>query len=117
METEIAKKIQLTTKHVVQLLIERKYDELESLSKGIRLKAEEIEVAIREYGRHLTIPSESQYSNLDVIEILGSNPRAWSVRFDLWTEEEGRSDLSLELTLIEVPGPMLQVEVDNLHVL
>jgi hypothetical protein len=117
MQIEIAKKINLTTKHIIQLLVQAKYGEIESLSKGIRLKAEEMETTIREYGRHLTMPPESQFTSIDVIEIIGSKPRAWSVRFDLWTEEEGRSDLSIELTLIEDSGPLLRVEVDSLHVL
>jgi hypothetical protein len=43
-------------------------------------------------------------------------PPTWSVRCDLWTVEEGRSDLSLELTVVAAPlGPT--IEVDNLHVL
>ena len=35
----------------------------------------------------------------------------------LWTEEEGCSDLSLELILIETDHTLLTTEVDNLHVL
>jgi hypothetical protein len=41
----------------------------------------------------------------------------WSVRFDLWTVEEGRSDLSIEMTLIDRGDRDLAVEIDNVHVL
>ena len=40
----------------------------------------------------------------------------WSVVIDLWTAEEGRSDLSLEATLIEAPSELL-VQIDDIHVL
>jgi hypothetical protein len=47
--------------------------------------------------------------------VRGSNPKRWSVRFDLWTADEGRSDLTLELT-VEETDP-LKIELDDLHVL
>ena len=46
----------------------------------------------------------------------GVKPPRWSVRMDLWTAEEGRSDLSLELTIIE-SGRGYTVELDDIHVL
>jgi len=63
------------------------------------------------------MPPVLTLDQLDVIEIDGSDPMAWSVRVDLWTREEGRSDLSLECTLIDGVGDLLAVEIDNLHVL
>lgn len=72
--------------------------------------------AIADYGRTLAMHPSSAIDQLDVIEIDGSRPKAWSVRVDLWTVEEGRSDLSLECTLIDRPGDLLAAEVDNLHV-
>jgi hypothetical protein len=35
----------------------------------------------------------------------------------LWTEEEGQSDLSLELTLILNNHGLIDIQVDGLHVL
>jgi len=63
------------------------------------------------------MPPESWFQNIDVIEIEGRAPRQWSVRFDLWTAEEGRSDLTLELTLTENNKELYGVEIDNIHVL
>jgi hypothetical protein len=53
---------------------------------------------------------------LDIVRIAGSVPPAWSVRANLWTKEEGRSDLTLELTIRQVENSY-EVELDDLHVL
>jgi hypothetical protein len=51
---------------------------------------------------------------MDVIEIEGGNK--WSVVMPLWSEEEGRSDLSIELTIIKY-GNNFVFEIDDLHIL
>ena len=54
---------------------------------------------------------------IDVVAISASNPHRWSVVVPLWTVEEGRSDLSLELTLEDSGKESYEVEIDDLHVL
>ena len=103
-----------TLRSVVEMLVAGNFSGVEALSGGIRLSASEIRNAIREYGESLTKPPDTAYDDLDAIEVTGSDPRRWSVRFDLWTEQEGKSDLSLEVTIID-DGP--QIEIDNLHIL
>jgi len=98
-------------------LVAGDYAAIERFTAGVRLSSEQMREAISEYGRTLAMPPASALDQLDVIEITGSVPRAWSVRVDLWTAEEGRSDLSMECTLIDCPGELLATEVDNLHVL
>lgn len=110
-------KIIRTLRYVVTLLVKEQYEELEKLTMGIRLQANHIKSAIQEYGRTLIMPPDSTYDKLDIIEIEGVKPVKWSVTFDLWTMEEGRSDLSLELTLINSDSELLGVELDNIHVL
>jgi len=116
MDAEL-EKIILTIKKIVGLLVQKKYPEIEQLSCGVRLTAEEISQAICDYDGILILPPENDFNNVDVIEITESKPRSWSVRYDLWTEEEGRSDLSLEVTLIDSKDEVMGVELDNLHVL
>ena len=116
MDAALAKVI-LTIKKIVELLVSKNYQELEKLSGGVRLTSSEIDQAVCDYGAVLVTPPDSDFENVDAIEITGSNPRSWSVRYDLWTEEEGRSDLSLEVTLIENDKEIMGVELDNLHVL
>ena len=107
----------LVTRRIVEWLVEGNYQAIERYSKGIRCSAEEIAEAIDEYGRQLMMPPESTFDDLDVIEVENAVPRTWSVIIDLWTKEEGRSDLSLELTLMDKGNEELAAEVDNIHVL
>jgi hypothetical protein len=102
---------------LLDLLIEQNYVGVERLTKGVRLSAQLIESAITTYGRTLAAPPASELDRLDAVQIAGVQPNAWSVRVDLWTEEEGRSDLSLEATFRERSDGTFDVEVDDIHVL
>lgn len=101
--------------HVVELLVAGRYQELERLSQSRRLNAGEIEQAVLDYGRTMVMPP-GRALEMDVVEVEHQKPPAFAVTVTLWSREEGRSNLSLELTLIEHDeGPV--VEIDNLHVL
>jgi hypothetical protein len=43
-------------------------------------------------------------------------PGEWAVVIPLWTREEGRSDLSMEATILESPSGV-SVVIDGIHVL
>ncbi len=73
-----------------------------------------IQGAIRDYGRTLVPVPDHSYDSIDVVPIK-SVRSAWSVRLHLWTAEEGESDLSVELTILEGDG--LTIELDDIHVL
>jgi hypothetical protein len=103
-------------KFVVELLAAGKYEDLENLTGGRRLTAEEMALAVREYGRSLIPPPDDVYENLDVIQVQNAVPAEWSVWIPLWSKEEGRSDLSLQLTVRQADNDLL-VEVDDIHVL
>jgi hypothetical protein len=85
------------------------------LTAGIRLSANEIRTAIYEYGCTLILPPLSEYKTLDIIRIKDAAASSWSVRMNLWTQEEGKSDLSIELTIKEKDG-IAVVEFDDIHV-
>jgi hypothetical protein len=103
-------------KRLVKLLVAGNERLVEQVTKGVRLSSAEIRAALREYGGTLVMPPDAAFEKLDAIEVEGSRPRRWSVRFDLWTKEEGASDLSMELTIVaSAPEPV--VELDNFHVL
>jgi hypothetical protein len=110
-------KIKATVHLIATMLVHADYDNLENLTDGRRLTATEIVEGVREYGRTLVMPPENAFDNLDVIEVEGANPREWSVNLNLWTAEEGQSDLTLELTLRENEKEIYDVEIDNIHVL
>ena len=101
---------------VVELLVTGKYSDLENLPHGVRLTAREIANAVSDYGRKLIQPPQNGLKMMDVIEVKDANPKRWSIVMPLWSEEEGRSDLTLEMTAIDC-GASVVIELDNIHVL
>jgi hypothetical protein len=73
---------------------------------------------VHEYGDHgvtlIPLP-DGAWEYAEALPIDGT-PDAWAVLIDLWTEEEGRSDLSLEVTVTESPDG-ISVVIHSLHVL
>ncbi len=102
---------------VVGLLVRESYDVIEAMTRGRRLSADDLRGAVETYGRTLApIPADA-LEPLDVVRIEGTDPAAFHVCVDLWTEEEGLSDLSLELRLTDLYGGAYDIEVLGLHVL
>jgi hypothetical protein len=101
---------------VITLLVAGKYTELEALTHGVRLSAKEIENAISDYGKKLVLLPENSFGLMDVVEVKDAIPKRWSIAMPLWTQEEGRSDLTLEITAIKQQNGF-EVELDDIHVL
>lgn len=110
-------KLKATVRRVVTMLAQGDYGALERLTKGDRLTAAEIAEGVRECGGKLIPPPDEAFDRLDVVEVEGAQPREWDVNVPLWTAEEGKSDLTLELTLRENREEIYDVEIDNIHVL
>ena len=110
-------KLHSTVKHLCDLLASHRYEDLESVSNGIRLKATEIKTAIEDYGKTIISLPIQGYSDIDIIKIENHKSNQWSVNVPVYTKEEGKSDLTLELTLKESPSDLYSVEIDGLHVL
>jgi len=110
-------KIRETVHRLVEMLVAGEYDGLEQASRGRRLTGEQLRQAIEEYSRELRMPPGAVFDDLDLNEIEGAITRAWWAVVDLWTVEEGRSDLTLEIRLIDTGGEHYDFEIDNLHVL
>ena len=123
-------KISDTVRHLVGMLVAGDYAGLEAISRGRRLTAEQLREAWEEYGGGLLLPGvpagelrmppESVFEtfdedNIDVFEL--KSTRSWAVLVDLWTVEEGRSDLTLELVLTETGGEQYDIQIWDLHVL
>ncbi|HEX8208798.1 MAG TPA: hypothetical protein VF584_01330 [Longimicrobium sp.] len=109
--------IQRTVEVLVGLLASENYAEIESMTAGTRMSKQDIAGSVAEYGRTIVVPPTTAYEQLDSIEVTAASSRTWSVTMPLWTVEEGRSDLTMELTLVEQSDGTLKVELDNLHVL
>jgi hypothetical protein len=107
--------LQQAVRRTMDALVGSRYTELAALTKDGRLTAAEIEGAIRDYGRTLISPPTEVYETLDVVPVTGAKPPLYSVVVPLWTLEEGRSDLSLELTVL-MAGDSAIVRLDGIHV-
>lgn len=110
-------KLARTLVRVGQLLVAGDYEELARQTNGLRLTADEMRRAVLDYGRRIVPPPQGAWNARSMVELEGATPEAWSVYVDLWTAEEGYSDLTLELTLRESGQDTYSIEVDNLHVL
>jgi len=102
-------------REVVRELAAGNYEGLEADGRAGRLTAGELREAVRQYGRTLVeLPEEG----LRHVWVYGQQGRegVWRVDVDLWTAEEGRSDLTLSL-LLERAGDGFHAEIENLHVL
>jgi len=100
---------------MVDQLARGDYESLVGQFVKSRLTSDDLRTVIREYGRKLVSPPNDAYQNLDAVQVKGAAVPTWSVRAPLWTEE-GRSDLTLELTIAVGPGAP-SIELDDLHVL
>src|SRR5688572_25062299 len=67
-----------------------------------RLTVPELQRAIAEYGRTL-VPLPDQAFDLADVYPIDRSPGEWAIDLPLWTKEEGRSDLTLSLTVKEHP--------------
>jgi len=105
-------KLRLIVVQIITLLVGAQYRQIEGLTHGITMSAEEIQTAISEYGRTLILPSSDAYELLDVIRANNVGLEQYSVRMPLWTQEEGRSDLTLELT-VKIVGENVEVALDG----
>lgn len=112
-----SEKLRRTVSHVTGLLEKEAYEALAILTRGVRLTADEMREAIRDYGRRIAPFPEAGYLELNVVEVRGTNPRQWSVDVPLFTGNEGRSDLTLSITLTESNALFYEIEIDGIHVL
>lgn len=79
------------------------------------LDGDDLQAAVAEYGRKVIAPP-ADYPFLRACELRARAVPTWHVEADLWTEEEGRSDLTLEMTIeFETSGPV--IGINNLHAL
>jgi hypothetical protein len=109
-------KIRTAVESILKLLVDNDFKAAAARTAGVRLSEQEMREAVRRYGRTLVSGANEQLDAIDAVEVKNASPSRWSVNVPLWTREEGRSDLTLELTLID-EGDALRTEIDDIHVL
>lgn len=99
------------------LLVSGEYVTLVAMAGG-RLSAEAVERAVMQYGRTLTQRPEEAWQQVEYFLVEATSPTTFHVALDLFTVEEGRSDLTLETYLVELPGMgIYEARLLDLHVL
>ncbi|MHB1059977.1 MAG: DUF7668 domain-containing protein [Rhodanobacter sp.] len=104
------------TREIVNLISDGKYDGALEMCSVSRLSEKDIEMVIQNYGCRFVRPPVEFDEYVDLVAIVGRSPLAWSIRAPLWTLEEGRSDLTLELTVVDALAGVV-IELDDLRVL
>ena len=105
-----------TVSSVIGLLVEGEWDALSKITPDSALSTGDMSSALGLYGRTLVMPPPESFSHLDSVEVHGGLRPTLNIRFRLWTLEEGRSDLELDLTLIQVADGLWSARIDDLHV-
>jgi hypothetical protein len=100
---------------VVGLLVRGEYEAAARVAPG-RIDADGLRRAVEQYGRKLMEPGRDWWRSVDIVPIDGSAGRAHHVVAPLWTVEEGRSDLTLELRSEEFGLGLVRAEIVDLHV-
>ena len=97
------------------LLADGDYESIMERCGSSGMTSEELRSAVRDNGRKVIAPP-ADYACINTYEREATAVPTWAVEADLWTEEEGRSDLTLSVTIaFEPSGPTIRL--DNLHVL
>ena len=113
----IAAKAKRTTEAVLQHVVSGDIDGLFRLAPTSRISAEEVRSVIASYPHRPIFPSVPVEDLIDVVEVRGASPKSWSVNLPLWTKEEGRSDLVVQMHFIDSSTEIYSVELDDIHVL
>jgi hypothetical protein len=111
---ETPKQLIPALRQLVHDLVVGMFDQLERDGRAGRVTAEELERVVRDYGRTLVDPPEESFATAEAYQV--DEGAEWAVDMDLWTQEEGRSDLTLSVTAW-VQGESVQVAIDDLRVL
>jgi hypothetical protein len=100
----------------VGLLVDMHYDTLERMTRHRHLTADMMRGAIEQYGRTLVRPPAEAYHDLDGTAVEHGGRAAFAVEFPLWTEEEGRSALELDLVIVEALAGVYVPELNGIRV-
>jgi len=113
-------KLARTLLRIIRLLVDAQYDNLEQFCRKGGLTAQQLQKAVEAWPFRLVMPDSNVLEALvygEIVEVGNSNPTRWSVYVNLWSQEEGRSDLTLQLTAFDGHNDYYDAQIDDIHVL
>lgn len=108
--------VQDIVREIIALLVQQQYKELERFVLESKMTAEDIARVIQDYGKPVVPCPEPIEDVIDIVEVTGRSRPTWAVVVPLYTQEEGQSNLSVELTITELEDGTYMVALDNIHV-
>ncbi len=109
----LPKQVRDVTAELVHDVVLGRFEKIATDNRIGRLTSADLRRAIAEYGRTLVDLPEEGWSLLDVQYIDDAH---LALDVPMWTAEEGRSDLTLSLS-VELGPTKVHVSIDDLHVL
>lgn len=97
-------------------MVAQKFELLSEDGRIGRLTVAQLKRAIADYGGTLVCPPQDMFDSLIEVYPRDGDPTTCAVEVDMWTLEEGHSDLTLSATLVETEGAC-EISIDGLHVL
>jgi len=107
-------RVQAVAIQLAGLVSQRKFAQALGMCVASRLTAEDLDSVMTATGRSF-LPNQLSKTHFDIVAIEGRGSPTWSIWAPLWTEEEGRSDLQIEMTVTDSPSGVL-IELDDLRV-
>ncbi|MBI4954507.1 MAG: hypothetical protein HY908_20955 [Myxococcales bacterium] len=111
----LSMRARVALRRLVDDIVAGRYSALESDGRIGRLTGDEVRRAIEVYGRKLMTPPPDAIDSAEAYPV-ENLPKRFAIDLPLWTEEEGRSDLTLLLRLDDA-GDEPRVSIDDLRVL
>jgi hypothetical protein len=108
--------LQTVVRTLITALAVGDYEAVLNRCSASRLTSDALRQVIENYGRTFIEPPPTAYTRLDAVAVRNAIQPTWSVRAQLWSQEEGRSDLTLEVTIIR-DDDCWEVHLEDLHVL
>lgn len=134
-------KIVSSVKHVISLLVEKRFDELDGLCPKSRGRARDVMYWIFEDERTLVMPPDEIFTDykitflddreecvgqprivggradLEIMELPANRgSKRWAIAVLMWTAEDGCSDYTFELAIEETSEGALEISLEDLHV-
>lgn len=113
------KKLARTVYKTIELLMTSQYDDLKTFCNGKILPVEDMKREINDWPYKFIMPPSDRLDDViyGLIERIETAPHRWAVDANLWTEEEGISDLTLQLILTDTDDEYYDVQIQDMDVL
>lgn len=102
-------------KKLVELLVNRDFESIKASGAAARVPVDALEDEMNEHGRSFIPLPDAAWERVEPIQV--QDEARWYVDVDLWTVEDGESDLTLSVEVERAGDGTWKAEIQNLHTL